>query len=141
MRSNTNTRNAVRLFYIMNHNGVLKAKMAFPLFYRKMLEWLGEEPEEVDEEAYKKFISLKGATREDTSLVIPLQKRVLILIWGSFDGEVDNEIILCPRECLENENLFDDTALRKIRRLHQKEPQSVRFFEPFKSFEIDVFKG
>ena len=107
-----NTKRAVRAFYLepRRFNGLLAAKLTFPFFYRKFLKWLGEIPGEPDTDRLNTFLKVSGHTAEDITLVIPLKERYLIFWWGSGDGEIDNEVILCPKSMVKD-GLIDPEAI------------------------------
>ena len=99
-----NTKRAVRAFYLepRRYHGLLAAKLTFPFFYRRFLKWIGEIPGEPDTERLNTFLKVSGHTAKDITLVIPLKERYLIFWWGSGDGEIDNEVILCPKYMVKN---------------------------------------
>lgn len=104
----TNTQKAVREFYLNSHYDSISAKIIFPFFYKKFLKWLGEIPADIEEEKTNLWISRKyipGKDLETIYLLIPLQKRVLILEWGSGDGDPDNCIFIGPLELMKDGKL------------------------------------
>lgn len=129
-----NTRRAVREFYLNSHYNSVSAKVMFPFFYRKFLKWLGEIPAEIEEEKMNLWISgyIPG-NLETIYLLIPLQKRVLVLEWGSGDGDPDNSIFIGPLELMKDRKL-NDTWWRE----HHEQ---VRGYNHFTPWEEEVWKA
>lgn len=101
-----NTKNAVKAFYLDSHYDAIIAKILFPIFYRKFLKWLGEEPGEVEEKKLKMWISkvFKG-NLNNIYLIIPLKERTLILEWGDGCADPSNRVFLGPTELVKEGEL------------------------------------
>ncbi len=130
----SNTRRAVREFYLNSHYNSVFAKMMFPFFYRKFLKWIGEIPAEIEEEKMNLWISgYISENLETIYLLIPLQKRVLVLEWGSGDGDPDNSIFIGPLE------LIKDGKLNAVWwREHREQVKEYNHFTPW---EEEVWKS
>lgn len=129
-----NTRRAVREFYLDSHYNSISAKVTFPFFYRKFLKWLGENPSEIEEEKKKLWISrYKPGNLETIYLLIPLHKRVLVLEWGSGDGDVDNSIFIGPLELMKDGKLNTEWWI--------KHREQVTEYNRFTPWEEEVWKA
>lgn len=125
-----NTKKAFRKFYLESHYDSLGAKLTFPFFYRKLLKWLGEIPGEPDESIIKEFLQKKNIT-----LVIPLEKRVIILLWTVLPDGL-NTVKIVPKEMVKqgvmNEEAWD---------WYWKNKNRIIFNEDFPDWEKIVWKS
>lgn len=135
--STNNTKKCVRKFYLNSHWDNFTAKLTFPFFYRKLKKWLGEEPGEPNEERVNAFLRMRATSMEDVTLVIPLKERVLILWWGTGDGDIENTVILCPKEMFKHELVVDDTAIKWF---HENK-ERIMFHDTFHQWERVVTKS
>lgn len=113
MFNTSNTRKAVKEFYLNSHYYGLRAKIMFPFFYSKFLKWIGEKPKEIEEERADLWISgvhggYSPGNLETIYLPIPLKEQVVVLEWGSGDNDPDNNISIAPLEILKDGKLDFD---------------------------------